>query len=119
MRLDPSIKLALEQSKLTHLVICIPVICGEWHIDRGLIMTGAGVSYVEADEVGTDIVAEVCRYKHTCEAIQCKYPCGLSTLAMIDTNMSNGSLGAIDPIFLVVKCHWADMNMSISINLLV
>ena len=33
---EPSLKLALEQVKLLHLVSCIPVICGEWHIDRGL-----------------------------------------------------------------------------------
>ena len=33
----PNIKLAPEQSKLTHLVSHVPVICVEGHIDRGLI----------------------------------------------------------------------------------
>ena len=33
---EPSLKVALEQAKLLHLVSHIPVICGEWHIDRGL-----------------------------------------------------------------------------------
>ena len=32
-------------------------------------MTGAGVADVEADEVGTDIVAEVHRYKHAYKVI--------------------------------------------------
>ena len=33
---EPSLKLALEQAILLHLVSHIPVICGKWHIDRGL-----------------------------------------------------------------------------------
>ena len=33
---EPSLKLALEQAILLHLVSCIPVVCGKWHIDRGL-----------------------------------------------------------------------------------
>ena len=33
---EPSLKLALEQLKLLHLVSHVPVISEEWHIDRGL-----------------------------------------------------------------------------------
>ena len=39
---EPSLKLALEQVILSHLVSCIPVICGEWHIDRGLTEDSCG-----------------------------------------------------------------------------
>ena len=33
---EPSLKLALEQAKLLHLVSYVPVTCGEWHIDSDL-----------------------------------------------------------------------------------
>ena len=39
---EPSLKLALEQVILLHLVSHIPVVCGEWHIDRGLTEDGCG-----------------------------------------------------------------------------
>ena len=39
---EPSLKLALEQAILLHLVSHVPVICGEWHIDRGLAKDGCG-----------------------------------------------------------------------------
>ena len=33
---EASLKLALEQAELSHLVSHVPVIFGKWHFDRGL-----------------------------------------------------------------------------------
>ena len=53
---EPSLKLVLEQAKLLHLVYHVPVICGEWYIDRGLTEDRCG--RLDTNEVSTDIVLE-------------------------------------------------------------
>ena len=91
---EPSLKVALEQAILLHLVSCLPVICGEWHIERGLTEDRCGS--IDTNEVaGSEAMFQSHMVRSGKTGGGYKNGCNSKTIGLIDFKLGQSIDGSV------------------------